>query len=52
MREKWVHLGPLHLEEENLSSDFSENFDFTRISLSHHWFTFVQLFYSRVIREV
>ena len=32
MRKQWVHLGLLHLEDENLSSDFSENFDFTRIS--------------------
>ena len=31
MHEPWVHLGLLHLEENNLKSDGSENFDFTSI---------------------
>ena len=36
MREQWVHLGLLHLEDENLSFDFTENFDLQEYPLDFY----------------
>ena len=53
MHDQWVHLGRLDIEE-NLSSDVSENFDFTSISfiVRGRLYNLIGFIYRWVTREL